>query len=98
MGKIVDLTTLNILRTARAMSMNFCIVNTRSVEYSNIVNVNKWKSLIKDKNLLDATECTSTGNDNFVTKVISTENVEKKNVEEVRRKNQTYFFSELLGD
>ena len=36
-------------------------------------------------------------NDNFATKVISTENV-KKNVEEVRRKNQTYFFSKLLGD
>ena len=36
--------------------------------------------------MLDATECTST---NFATKVISTENVEKKNVEEVRRKNQT---------
>ena len=98
MGKIVDLTTLNILSTTRAMSMIFCIVITPSIEYSNIVNVNKWKSLIKDKNLLDATECTSTGNDNFATKVISTENVEKKNVEEVRRKNQTYFFSELLGD
>ena len=98
MGKIVDLTTLNILSTTRAMSMIFCIVNTPSIEYSNIVNVNKWKSLIKDKNLLDATECTSTGNDNFATRVISTGNVEKKNVKEVRRKNQTYFFSELLGD
>ena len=30
-------------------------------------------------------------NNNFATKVISTENVEKI-VEEVRRKNQTYFF------
>ena len=28
MGKMVDLTTLSILRTTRAMSMNFCIVNT----------------------------------------------------------------------
>ena len=28
LGKVVDLTTLNILRTARAMLMNFCIVNT----------------------------------------------------------------------
>ena len=37
------------------------------------------------------------GNDNFATKVISTENV-KKFVAEVRRKNQTYFFSKLLGD
>ena len=45
--------------------------------------------------MLDATECTST---NFATKVISMENVEKKNVEEVRRMNQTYFFSKLLGD
>ena len=31
-------------------------------------------------------------NNNFATKVVSTENVEKI-VEEVRRKNQTYFFS-----
>ena len=36
-------------------------------------------------------------NDNFATKVIITENVEKI-VEEVRRKNQNYFFSKLLGD
>ena len=87
-----------ILSMARAMSMNFCIVNTPSIEYSNIDNFNKWKLLIKGKKMLDATECTSTGNDNFATKVISMENVEKKNVEEVRRKNQTYFFSKLLGD
>ena len=38
------------------------------------------------------------GNDNFAVKVISAENVDgktyifKKNMEEVRRKNQTYFF------
>ena len=36
------------------------------------------------------------GNDNFATTVISTENVEK--IVEVRRKNQIYFFSKLLGD
>ena len=30
------------------------------------------------RKMLDATECTSTGNNNFATKVISTENVEKK--------------------
>ena len=42
--------------------------------------------------LLDAMERNSKGNDNFATKVISTENVEK-NLNEVRRKNQTYFFS-----
>ena len=42
-------------------------------------------------------EMLSKRNDNFATKVTSTENV-KKNVEEVRRKNQTYFFSKLLGD
>ena len=47
--------------------------------------------------MLDATESNVKGNDNFATKVISTENVEK-NVEEARRKNQTYFFSNLLGD
>ena len=27
--KVVDLTTLNILRTTRAMLMNFCIINTQ---------------------------------------------------------------------
>ena len=38
------------------------------------------------------------GNDNFATKLISTENLEK-NVTEVRRKNQTYFFLVInLGD
>ena len=37
------------------------------------------------------------GNDNLTTKVISTKNVGKI-VKEVRRKNQTYFFSKLLGD
>ena len=48
--------------------------------------------------MLDATECNlSKGSDNFATKVISTENVEKI-VKEVRRKNQTYFFSKLLDD
>ena len=40
--------------------------------------------------VLDATESNAKGNDDFATKVISLENVEKK-VEEVRRKNQTYF-------
>ena len=40
------------------------------------------------KQMLDDTECM---------KVISTENVEKI-VEEVRRKNQSYLFSKLLGD
>ena len=37
------------------------------------------------------------GNDNLATKVISTKNVGEI-VKEVRRKNQTYFFSKLLGD
>ena len=42
-------------------------------------------------------------NDNFAIKVISTENADgessifKKNIEEVSRKNQTYFFSKLLA-
>ena len=44
--------------------------------------------------MLDAMESNAKGNDKFATKVI-TENVEK-NVKEVRRKNQTYFFSKLL--
>ena len=35
------------------------------------------------------------GNDNFATKVISTEYIEK-NVKKLGRKNQTYFFSMLL--
>ena len=39
----------------------------------------------------------SKGSENVVTKMISTENVEKT-VEEVRRKNQTYFFPKLVGD
>ena len=34
-------------------------------------------------------------NDNFATKLINTESVEKTE-EEVRRKNQTYFLSKLL--
>ena len=50
------------------------------------------------RKMLDAIESNAKGNDNFAIKVISTENVEeksyifKKNMEEVRRKNQTYFF------
>ena len=52
--------------------------------------------------MLDAMESNAKGNDNFAIKVISTENVEgksyifKKNMEEVRRKNQTYFFHFLI--
>ena len=49
--------------------------------------------------MLDAMESNAKGNDNFAIKVISTENVDgksyiflKRNMEEVRRKNQTYFF------
>ena len=51
------------------------------------------------RKMLDAMESNAKGNDNFAIKVINTENVEgksyifKKNMEEVRRKNQTYFFS-----
>ena len=50
------------------------------------------------RKMLDAIESNAKGNDNCAIKVISTENVEgksyifKKNMEEVRRKNQTYFF------
>ena len=43
--------------------------------------------------MLDAMESNPKRNDNFAT--ISTENL-VKNLEEVRRKNQTYFFSKLL--
>ena len=62
--------------------------------FEDISNFNKWKSLIIDKKNAG---CNVKENDNFVTKVISTENVEKR-VVKVRRKNQTYFFSKLLGD
>ena len=50
------------------------------------------------RKMLDAMESNAKGNDDFATKVISTENTEgkifslNKNVEEVRRNNQTYFF------
>ena len=47
--------------------------------------------------MLYDTESNARGNDNFATKVISAENGEK-NMEEVRRNNQTYFFPKLLGD
>ena len=48
------------------------------------------------RKMLDAMESNPVGNDNFATKLISMENVEKKNEKEVRRKNQTYFFSKVL--
>ena len=48
--------------------------------------------------MLNATESNAKGSDDFATKVISMENVDKKNVEEVRRKNQTSSFSKLLGN
>ena len=50
------------------------------------------------RKMLDAMGSNTKENDNFAIKVISTENVDgksyiKKNkIEEVRRKNQTYFF------
>ena len=66
--------------------------------FEDILNVNKWKSLIIDKKCwMLRNAMLSQGNDNLATKVISTETIEKI-VEEVRRKNQTYFFSKLLGD
>ena len=50
------------------------------------------------RKILKAMESNPKGNDNFATKLISTENLEK-NVTEVRRKNQTYFFLVInLGD
>ena len=45
--------------------------------------------------MLDAMESSVKGNDNFATKVISTEHIER-NLKKFRRKNQTYFFSMLL--
>ena len=60
--------------------------------FEDISNFTKWKSFIIDKKwwmLRDA--MLSKGSNNFATKVISTENVEKI-VKEVRKKNQTYFF------
>ena len=66
--------------------------------FEDISNFNKWKSLIIDKKCwMLRNPILSQGNDNFATKVISTETIEKI-VEDVRRKNQTYFFSKLLGD
>ena len=159
MGKMDGLTTLNILRTTRAMSMNFCIVNTprcqificdamyfasfsrflpvkdnskkstafrnqipsplptpflTRLSYSGVIRVkmfvlkhwiffenissfNKGESFIIDKKCMLRNAMLDRGSDNFATKVISTENAEKI-VKEVRGKNQTYFFSKLLGD
>ena len=45
--------------------------------------------------MLDAMESKAKGNDNFATEDRNTETVEK-NVELIRRENQTYFFSKLL--
>ena len=45
--------------------------------------------------MLNAMESNAKENVNFTTKVTSIEHIEK-NVKEVRRENQTYFFSELL--
>ena len=65
--------------------------------FEDILNVNKWKSLIIDKKCwMLRNAILRKGNDNFATTVVSTENVEK--IVEVRRKNQIYFFSKLLGD
>ena len=49
------------------------------------------------RKMLDAMESNAKENDNCAIKVISTENVDgksyiKKKMEEVKRKNQTYFF------
>ena len=61
------------------------------IYFDNISNFNKWKSLIKGKKMLGATECRSTGNDNFATKVISTENVEKKECGRSKKKESNLF-------
>ena len=52
--------------------------------------------------MLDAIEGNAKGNDSFVIKVISAVNIDgksyifKKNMEEIRRKNQTYLFHFLI--
>ena len=46
---------------------------------------------MKGKKILDATECTSTRNNNFATKVISTENVEKKECGKSKKKESNLF-------
>ena len=50
------------------------------------------KMVHQRRNMLDTMKSNLKGNDHFATKVISTKNVQK-NIKEVRRKNQTYFFS-----
>ena len=72
------------------------VVLKRWIFFEDIWNFNK--SLIKDKKCwMLQNAMLSKVNDNFTTALISTENIEKI-VEEVRRKNQTYFFSKLLSD
>ena len=66
--------------------------------FEDISDFNKWKSFIIDKKFcMPRNALLTKGNDNLATKVVSTKNVGKI-VKEVRRKNQTYFFSKLLGD
>ena len=66
--------------------------------FEDISNFSKWKSLIIGKKYwMLRNGMRSKGSENVVTKMISTENVEKI-VEEVRRENQTYFFSKLVGE
>ena len=47
------------------------------------------------RKMLDAMESNAKGNDNFTIKVIA-RNMLKKNVKEVKRKNEAYLFSKLL--
>ena len=47
--------------------------------------------------MLGAAECNAKGNDNFATKVISTENVGKK-WGRSKNKESNFFFFKLLGD
>ena len=67
-----------------------------------IWNFNKWKSLIINKKCWMLWRSNAKENNNFAIKMISTENVEgessifnKKIMEEVRRKSQTYFSSKF---
>ena len=66
--------------------------------FEDISNFNQWKTfIIGEKCWMLRNAMLSKGSNNFATKVIIPEIVEKF-VKEIRRKNQTYFFPKLLSD
>ena len=48
--------------------------------------------------MLDATESNAKGNNNFATKVISAENVEKKKGRSKKKESNLFLITYLLGD